>query len=227
MSYISWIQYQGAQPVPCHVSRAHFRQPLLNDIPCQSFSNFMSPTSFWGSSSAPAWHRAGAARCPCLCLARARGSCSPLLLQLLQKDRGSWMSPSLHCRPAPNRTLFAFHCTSGVGILVWEAKSFGTVSRPNPSLLALWPLMAFPHFTWDWALKCILQTWPTPSNICWYFAYSKLTPHLDFFFIIFFSFNRENRQVKVHHMYSLGRAQRQPGSPCRGLAPCSGMSTCR
>lgn len=30
------IQYQGAHAVPCHVSRAHFRQSLLNDIPVLS-----------------------------------------------------------------------------------------------------------------------------------------------------------------------------------------------
>lgn len=107
----------------------------------------------------------------------------------LQKEGGLGMSPSPYCRPAPIRTWFAFNCTSGTGILiVWEAKSFGTVTRPNPSLLALWPLIAFPHFTWDWALKCFLQTWPTPSSVWWglfshwYFAYSKWTPHLDFFF---------------------------------------------
>lgn len=30
------IQYQGAHAVPCHVSRAPFRQSLVNDIPVLS-----------------------------------------------------------------------------------------------------------------------------------------------------------------------------------------------
>lgn len=179
---------------------------------CQSFSNFMSTTSFWGSFShplccvAPGWS--------CLCPASARGSCSYLLPQL--SAEGWRLMDEPHCRPAPIRTWFAFNCTSGVGILVWEAKSFGTVTRPNPSLLALQPLMAFPHFTWDRALKCIFQTWPTPFNVCWgsfshwFFClfHMNSTPWFIFFFnVFFFSCSRENGQMKVHHMHSLGRAQ--------------------
>lgn len=212
------IQYQGAHAVPCHVSRAHFRQSLLNDIPVLSellqfhvshvlLGQLLGSRVLCGTrlelhvTRVCAWPVPGEA---------ALSS----FFSSLQKEGGSWTSPWPHCRPAPDRTWFAFNCISGVGILLWEAKSLGTVTRPNPSLLALWPLMAFPYFTWDWALKCFLQTWPTPSSVCWgsfshwNFAYSKWTPQLDFFFpIFFFSFCREKEQVKVHHMYSLGRAR--------------------
>lgn len=199
---------------------------------CQSFSNFMSTTSFWGSFShplccvAPGWS--------CLCPASARGSCSYLLPQL--SAEGWRLMDEPHCRPAPIRTWFAFNCTSGVGILVWEAKSFGTVTRPNPSLLALQPLMAFPHFTWDRALKCIFQTWPTPFNVCWgsfshwFFClfHMNSTPWFIFFFNVFFFFLQQRKWANesASHAQS-GKSTEQPGSHCRGLAPRSGMSTCR
>lgn len=139
--------------MPCHVSRAHFRQPLLNDIPVLSellqfhvyhvlLGQLLRPRVLRGTRLE--LHAARA------CARPGPGEAALIsYFSSLRKDGGLWMSPSPHCRPAPIRTWFAFNCTSGVGILVWEAKSFGTVSRPNPSLLALQPLMAFPHFTWD------------------------------------------------------------------------------
>ena len=126
---------------------------LMTFPSCQRFSHFMSTTSLWGSSLDNA--RCAAPRWSCTLHVRVAGQWqgTPLLISYfssLQKEGGLRMSPSPYCRPAPIRTWSAFSCTSGIGILlVWEAKSFGTVTRPNPSLLALRPLIAFPHFTWD------------------------------------------------------------------------------
>lgn len=147
--------------MPCHVSRAHFRQSLLNDIPVLSeLLQFHVYHVLLGQLLRSCMLRGTRLE---LHIARAHAQAVPGEAALISyfsslQEGGLWTSPSPHCRPAPIRMRFAFNCTSGVGILVWEVKSFGTVTRPNPSLLALWPLMAFPYFTWDWALKCILQT---------------------------------------------------------------------
>lgn len=166
-----------------------------------------------------------AAQHQCLCPDSGMRSDSYLLLQLLAEAVRLTDEPFALCRPAPIWTWFSFNCTLWIGILiVWGAKSFGTVTRPNPSLLAVWLLMAFPHFTWDRALKCFLQTWPTPSGVWWgllshwYFPCSKWTPHLDLF-ITLCLLQQRDRRGKVPHVHS--------GSPCRGLAPGAAMSTCR